>query len=248
MSGISTVVVDDDAQVAGIHTGFLLAHGGFEVAGVAHNGAEALAIIGEVRPELVLLDIHLPDMSGIDVLRAVRNLPGDPVDIIAITAARELDTVRAATAGGVLDYLVKPFNSQVLLQRLDKYVAHRGHVAEHAADAAAKLDQDRIDRLRGTVRIDDGAALVPPSPPHGRTVQAGPLPKGLSAHTLEAVAADLSGQEAGSSASASAERLGMARVSARRYLEFLVSMGNARVAPRYGAAGRPEKFYIWTDG
>ena len=74
----------------------------------------------------------------------------------------------------------------------------------------------------------------------------GPTPKGLSSPTLDAVIGDLRTCPAGASASEVAERLGMARVSARRYLEFLVTKGQVRIVPRYGTAGRPEKFYLWT--
>lgn len=236
---IPTLVVDDDHQVAGIHTGFLLAHGAFEVVGTAHTGARALELAGELRPRLVLLDIHLPDMTGIEVLRALRNRPGDPVDVIAITAARELETVRAAVAGGVLHYLVKPFSAAVLNQRLDSYVAYRGDLDDHAADGSAALDQGRIDQLLRTTAPGGGGSAAT------ATIT---TPKGLSAPTLDAVMRDLRDQGRGTSASDVADRLGMARVSARRYLEFLVSRGQARIVPQYGSAGRPEKFYVWTDG
>ncbi|WP_219816150.1 response regulator [Arthrobacter sp. B1805] len=241
---IPTLVVDDDHQVAGIHTGFLLAHGAFDVVGAAHTGARALELVDELHPRLVLLDIHLPDMTGIEVLRALRNRPGEPLDVIAITAARELDTVRAAVAGGVLHYLVKPFNAAVLNQRLDHYVAYRRDVDTHAADGAASLDQGRIDQLLRTTAGTDSGSTPSGSPP-APTVA---TPKGLSAPTLDAVMLDLRSHGRGTSASDVADRLGMARVSARRYLEFLVSRGQARIVPQYGSAGRPEKFYVWTDG
>lgn len=241
MTLIRTLVVDDDQEVAGVHTGFLLAHGAFDVIGVAYSGTEALEMIAELKPALVLLDVHLPDLSGIEVLRRVRNLPGDPVDVIAITAARELETVRAAMAGGVLHYLIKPFNSKVLLQRLDDYVEHRTTILEHSAGGSEPLDQDRIDRLLASVPPRAAAPAAP------RLLPAqGLLPKGLSEPTLRAVEEALRSSVVGASASEVAGRLGLARVSARRYLEFLVERGDARVTPRYGAAGRPEKFYLWT--
>lgn len=238
MKPIRTLVVDDDQEIAGVHSGFLLAHGGFDVVGVANSGGEALELVHERKPELMLLDIHLPDMSGIEVLRAARNLPGDPVDIIAITAARELDTVRAAMAGGVLHYLVKPFNSKVLMQRLDDYVRHRASIMEHSSVSAGPLDQERIDRLLAATPTAPALKMSP-----ALTVS---LPKGLSQPTLEAVIGALRSSVSGSSASEIAAQLGLARVSARRYLEYLVTKGNARIAPKYGAAGRPEKFYVWT--
>lgn len=241
MTLIRTLVVDDDQEVAGVHTGFLLAHGGFDVVGVAYSGGQALEMIRELKPDLVLLDVHLPDMSGIEVLRTLRTFSGDPVDIIAITAARELETVRAAMAGGVLHYLIKPFNSKVLLQRLDDYVEHRASILEHSSGGSAPLDQDRIDRLLAPAPTKAAfPALAKESLAHE------PLPKGLSGPTLQAVEVDLRSLTTGASASDVAGRLGLARVSARRYLEFLVERGSVQVTPRYGTAGRPEKFYLWT--
>lgn len=241
---IPALVVDDDREVAGIHTGFLLAHGAFDVVGAAHTGAQALELADRLRPRLVLLDIHLPDMTGIDVLRALRNRPGEPLDVIAITAARELETVRAAVAGGVLHYLVKPFNAAVLNERLDSYVAYRQSLASHDADGGA-LDQGRIDQLlRATPSQGPALAALSDAVPGATTLVP---PKGLSAPTLDAVVLDLRAHGGGTSASEVAERLGMARVSARRYLEFLVARKQARIVPQYGSAGRPEKFYVWTD-
>ena len=241
---IRTVVIDDDREVAGIHTGFLLAHGGFEIVGVAYTGTDGLDLITRLKPDLVLLDIHLPGMSGIDVIRDARNLPGDPVDIIAITAARELDTVRAAMAGGVMHYLVKPFTSTVLLERLDQYVQHCQDLRKHAALTSSMLDQDRIDRMLQL------GALAPPAVSAGSTVPATStglsLSKGLSEVTLDAVVATLRGAADGESASDVARQLGLARVSARRYLEFLVTAERVNITQKYGRAGRPEKIYRWT--
>ncbi len=141
-------------------------------------------------------------------------------------------------AGGVLHYLVKPFTARVLMDRLDAYVEHRRHIS--GSGQAAVLDQDGIDRLLAPA----GAPLA--TIPASRVSVA--LPKGLSQPTLEAVIADLNATGAASSASEVAGRLGLARVSARRYLEYLVSRGEARITPRYGAAGRPEKFYLLTGG
>ncbi|KGJ75699.1 hypothetical protein GY21_09660 [Cryobacterium roopkundense] len=234
MKLLRTVIIDDDRHIAGIHTGFLLAHGGFDVVGVATTGTEGLELISTKRPDLVLLDIHLPDISGIDVLRAARLLPGDPVDIIAITAARELETVRAAMAGGVMHYLVKPFASAVLLDRLDQYVQHRLTLRERHNGHARPLDQAGIDEM-----------LRPrpkPDVPRGSAE----LSKGLSPTTLDAVTAALRAATSGSSAAAVAGELGLARVSARRYLEFLVTQDQATITQKYGQAGRPEKLYEWS--
>lgn len=259
MSGIRTLIIDDDVAVAGIHHGFLLARGGFDVVGTAHSGRQGLDLAAELLPDLVLLDIHLPDMSGLEVLRQLRNRPHQPTDVLVITASRELETVRAAMAGGVLHYLVKPFTSQALNERLDEYVALRDELA--AGSSAGPLDQDRIDRLvapsrRAVAGAGAGqAAGVQPSEADGGGTGAGSgsgpgsdgvrLPKGLSRPTLDAVIEALRASPEDVSAAGLALRLGLSRVSARRYLEYLVVNGFARLTPRYGAAGRPENRYLW---
>ena len=239
MSSIRTLIIDDDVAVAGIHHGFLLARGGFDVVSLAHTGQQGLDLAAELRPELVLLDIHLPDMSGLDVLQQLRGRQ-QALDVLVITASRELETVRGAMAGGVLHYLVKPFTSQALNERLDEYLLLRRELA--AGGAAGPLDQDSIDRLVAPSRratAADAAAGASQAGPPAR------LPKGLSRPTLDAVIEALKSSPEDVSAAGMALQLGLSRVSARRYLEYLVIHGFARLTPRYGAAGRPENRYLW---
>jgi response regulator of citrate/malate metabolism len=221
------LVVDDDFAVAALHRSFVEWHGGFTVAGVAHDGGQALQLVESAAPDLVLLDVYLPDMTGLEVLRTLRARPGRQVDVIAITAARELETVRAAMAGGVLDYLVKPFTAQVLRERLDDYLRHREEVRRSEV-ATEVLDQDQVDRLLAARRRPRATAS---------------LPKGLSQATMAAVTRALAAAAAPASAQQVGDAVGISRVSARRYLEHLATSGRARVAPRYGAAGRPENAY-----
>ncbi|MGO4805713.1 response regulator [Arthrobacter sp. 2MCAF15] len=236
MSAIRTLIIDDDVAVAGIHHGFLLARGGFDVVAMAHTGQQGIDLAAELAPELVLLDIHLPDMSGLDVLQRLRG-HRRPVDVLVITASRELDTVRGAMAGGVLHYLVKPFSSQALNERLDEYVMLRD---ELASGSAGPLDQASIDRLVAPSRRS--APAEPAQPPGQAALR---LPKGLSRPTLDAVIEALKASAEDVSAAGLALQLGLSRVSARRYLEYLVVHGHARLTPRYGAAGRPENRYLW---
>src|SRR3979409_1089935 len=106
---IRTLVVDDDFRVADLHWVYVDRVQGFTVAGRAGTGAEALQRVDRLRPDLVLLDIYLPDMSGLEVLQRLRDDDHPAVDVITITAAREVDSLRAAMRGGVVHYLIKPF-------------------------------------------------------------------------------------------------------------------------------------------
>jgi response regulator of citrate/malate metabolism len=107
---IRTLVVEDDPVVAEVNSGYLQRVAGFIAVGVARSGREAIAAIEDQPVDLLLLDFYLPDMSGLDVCQALRAARTPPVDIIAVTAARDADTVRAAIAHGVVQYLIKPYS------------------------------------------------------------------------------------------------------------------------------------------
>lgn len=219
---LQVLVVDDDFMVASIHARFVERAPGFAVAGRAATGAEALEAVERLRPDLVLLDVHLPDLSGIEVLRRLRGR-GDDVGVIVVTAAREVDTVRAAAAAGAAHYLVKPFEHEDLLARLEAFRA-----AHEALQGVEAPDQQHIDAVFA---------------PLGRARAV--LPKGLSPETAEAVLAAL-GEAGELSASEAAEVVGISRVSCRRYLEHFVEEGRATVRLRYGGTGRPERRYRTT--
>lgn len=249
MSPISTVIIDDDLAVAGVHHGFLMAHGAFEVIGIAHTGASGLDMVKKLRPDLLLLDIHLPDLSGLEVLTQLRSdTQGAHLDVFAITAARELATVRGALAGGVIEYLVKPFGSAEFRARLDRYVANRCALLKLDTSQTG-LDQQSIDRLRSSVLPTAASSSTGVTRASGHQVaEANHPPKGLSKTTLDAVIELLRVPGTEYSAAELAAELGLARVSARRYLEYLVTLSKATLTPKYGSAGRPENRYSWNPG
>jgi response regulator of citrate/malate metabolism len=220
---IRVLIVDDDFMVAKVHAGFVSGLNGFEVVGTASTGTQALTDIERLRPDLVLLDVYLPDMTGLDVLRRMR-ADGWPADVVVISAARDVDSIRSAMHGGVLHYLVKPFDRRTFEARLHDYARLRGEFAE--LDEAGQHD---VDRMFGRARGSGPAAVAQ-------------TPKGITPETLELVRQALDGAGAeGLSATECSERTGLARVSARRYLEQLVSTQDADVRQRYGTAGRPER-------
>lgn len=223
---IRTLVVDDDAMTASIHRSYVERVPGFEVVGEAHTGRRALEETRALRPELLLLDIYLPDMSGLEVLRALRE-PREPhVDVIAVTAAKDVATLRTAIHGGVIHYLVKPFFFDTLRERLEGYAALHGRL-ERLRDP----DQHDIDHVFSLLRS------------HGRHG----LPKGISAPTLETVVDVLQRREGDVTAVELSEATGISRGTARRYLEYLALTGAVELSLRYGTTGRPEHRYRWAD-
>ncbi|WP_405216082.1 response regulator [Agrococcus sp. Ld7] len=220
MRPLRVLIVEDDKAVAVVTRGFVERHGAFAVVGEAGTGRTALEAIEVVRPDLVLLDIHLPDASGIEVLRVAR-ARGFAGEVIAVTAARDLDTVRAARSFGVRHYLVKPFGLEAMRDRLE---AVRAELAQAASMSTQPLDQRAVD------------AMLQPADRQKHALAGSQL-------TLDRVAGLLAETTGTVSAAEVGERLGMSRVSARRYLERLVAEGRAEVAPRYGGTGRPELRY-----
>ncbi|MDF8264805.1 response regulator [Luteipulveratus flavus] len=223
---LTVLVVDDDFMVVRVHTKFVERVEGFEVVATARTGSEALDSVRRHRPDLVLLDVHLPDMSGLDVLRALR-AEGLDVEVLMVTAERELDSVRAARLTGAVGYLVKPFSQDDLAGRLEELrrLRHRLHDVEEPGQA----DIDQVFGGASSAAAGTG------------------LPKGLSAQTGELVLRSLR-EHGEQSAAECADALGLARVTARRYLEHFVATGRAHVRQQYGRVGRPERLYSIPTG
>ena len=149
------LVVDDDFMVAEIHRRFVEQVDGFRAVGVARTGAEALTAARELQPQLILLDVYLPDMTGLEVLQQLRS-DGDRVGVIMITAARELDTVSGALDGGAADYLIKPFEFDQLKAKLEAFAARAD-----ALESADGVDQSLIDSLFGGAGAPSPQACCP---------------------------------------------------------------------------------------
>ncbi|WP_424211418.1 response regulator [Streptomyces sp. BI20] len=232
---LSVVVVDDDRRVAALHAAQVARVPGFRVPAVCHSVAQAWEALTEAPADLVLLDHYLPDGTGLDLVRRLRGVDPHP-DVIMVTAARDLATVRAALRLGTLQYLVKPFGFAALRTRLTAYAELRRELAgADATGAPAEVEQAEVDRLFSTL----AAATGPPE-----------LPKGHSPGTAELVRGVLRAAGGDSlSAQRIAERAGISRQTAQRYLKLLERAGRVELSLRYGeGAGRPEHRYTWRPG
>jgi response regulator of citrate/malate metabolism len=221
---IGTLIVEDDFRVARLHAEVVEALEGFAIAATVHTASAALDAARHHRPRLVLLDLYLPDANGLEILRRLRTLP-EPPDVIVLSAAREMQSVRAAMQGGALHYLIKPFDFDDLRRRLSAYAEL------HAARSAEReTHQQEVDHLFGLIRRPGGAAAIA-------------LPKGHSAATAQLVLDALGEADEPLSASDVSERVGISRATAQRYLTSLADAGRVRLHLRYGTAGRPEHRY-----
>lgn len=223
---INVLVVDDDVRVAEINAAYVAKVAGFRVVARAHSAAEALARITEAPVDLILLDHYLPDENGLSVVRQLRAL-GHQTDVIMVTAARDVATVQAAMRHGALQYLVKPFNFAGLRAKLEAYATLR-----RTLDGGGEAEQAEVDRIFGTL----SAGVIAPE-----------LPKGHSPTTAELVRQVLLAADGPLSAQEIADRAGVSRQTAQRYLKLLERSSRVRLTLRYGETGRPEHRYVWAS-
>jgi response regulator of citrate/malate metabolism len=234
VSDIRVLVVEDEPVASAAHAAYVGRIPGFSLAGTAPDGQSALRLLMELAAagqpvELVLLDMNLPDLHGLDIARRMRSA-GILADIIAITAVREVAIVRSAVAIGVVQYLIKPFTYATFADKLGSYRLFRQQLAAPAPGTGrAGASQREVDQAFASLRAPSEL----------------PLPKGLSGSTLESVKEYLKQQGSAVSATEVMTALGMSRVTARRYLEYLADAGTVTRAPRYGTPGRPENEYGW---
>jgi response regulator of citrate/malate metabolism len=233
---IRVLIVEDEPIAAAAHAAYVARVPGFVVAGQAGTVADALRELANGRIDLVLLDMNLPDMHGLAVVRAMR-AAGHTADVIAVTSARDLTVVRAAVSQGVVQYLLKPFVFAALRDKLGRYQAYRDQLAARRPVTA----QHDVDRLLANLRGADAVTL----------------PKGLSRESLDVVSELLRAAGTGTGPSAAADNatglsaaevaraIGASRVTARRYLEYLAEIGLAGRHARYRSAGRPELEFRW---
>jgi response regulator of citrate/malate metabolism len=225
---IRTLIVEDDPIAAAAHASYVERVPGFVVAAKAANGGDALRALAAAPIDLVLLDVHLPDTNGLEVLRQMR-ARGHTTDVIMVTRARDIGVVQAAISFGATQYLVKPFTFSSVRRKLQGYREYRDRLGTGTVVA-----QDDVDELFGALRAP---------------VVAGGLPKGVNRESLDAVARVLAAAAPeGRTAAEVAEDVGASRVTARRYLEYLAETGLAEREPRYGDAGRPQTEYRWRPG
>ena len=221
---IRTVVVDDDYRVAAIHAAYLGKVEGFAAIAQVHTAAAAVEAVDQLRPDLLLLDLYLPDEHGLDVVARLRGDDHPQVDVIVITAAKDADSVRAAMQHGALHYLLKPFSFPALRDKLLSYAQMRSRL-----DTLRTADQNGVDRVFGALRGPDARAGS----------------KGRSEFTLATVERVLAHQDGDLSASEVARLTGMSRATAQRYLTHLHEIGRVAIRLRYGVSGRPEHRYRW---
>ena len=229
MKIIRVLIVEDDRQIAEIQQRFIERISEVTLCGIAHTLVDARDQIDVLKPDLVLLDVYFPDGNGLDLLREMR-ADDSSSDVILITAAKEVETLRSALRGGVFDYILKPLVFERLQEAIHNYRQH-------------------LDTLEGLQSVGQKAVdtLLPRTPTDQSADSGGRLPKGIDHLTLDKIR-EVVRRPGDWSADAVGLEIGASRTTARRYLEYLASAGELTAEVSYGAVGRPERKYRWLAG
>lgn len=224
MKNISVLIVEDDPMVVDIHRKYILSVAGFDVIGFVHGGKEAIEFLEKNNDVmLVVLDIFMPEMDGIETLKNIREKRKD-VDVIVITAAKEGHTIKEVLRYGAFDYIIKPFTFERFKNSLNAYKKHYQKIFSDTE----QVNQNEVDELFISKK---------------QTKNNLSLPKGLQMTTLEKIVAFLKEKKTPLSAREVAREIGVSRVTARRYLEYLVVSGKAVIELNYQSVGRPINKY-----
>ncbi|OXM83260.1 response regulator [Paenibacillus rigui] len=235
------LLVEDDPMVQEVNRQFVERVDGFRIIGTASNGADGLSMTRELLPDLLILDVFMPMMDGMNTLTAIR-AEGLQVDVIVISAANDKQTIQHMLQNGAIDYIIKPFKFERVQQALEQFRSKK-----QSLQAIQNISQQQLDYLLFG-HTSPGEPVISPAPASPSIQAAGlaaseELPKGLQAITLKQIVQFLSVCSTPLSAEEVAEGVGIARVTARRYLDYLEKHGQVRLDLQYGV-GRPVNKYI----
>ncbi|QHJ70287.1 response regulator [Planococcus halotolerans] len=218
---LSVLIAEDDFRVANIHEQFLKKVRGTKLVGKTSNCKETLAAVKKYKPDLIILDNYMPDGLGIDLIEEIREI-NNPTDVILVSAANEKEYIETAIRKGVKGIIIKPASLERFIFTIQKYIDDK-----ISLERKDKVEQSFLDDLFGVKIAEESTTAV----------------KGIDPLTLEKVISILKQNKTGITAEKTGEKMGASRTTARRYLEYLVSIDECYAELVYGIVGRPERNY-----
>ena len=224
---IRTIIVEDDLMVAAIDKKYAEHTRNIHVAATFHNGSDAWAFIQENPVDLIILDLYMPGLSGLELLQKIRQ-SGIHTDVIMITAANDSVSIATALELGILDYLVKPFEYERFAAAIEKYILKHRMMQNNLS-----FNQKDIDELFEMHRQHHQS--------QGDEIN---IAKGLQKKTLTKILDTLK-QHDGEyiSSEALSEETSLSKVTIRRYMNYLISEEAAESTIDYSTGGRPSILY-----
>lgn len=229
MKKYNVMIIEDDFRIAGIHQEMIEKDPVFTVINRSLNASDALQFLQECGelPSLILLDIYIPDTEGLLLLEDLRKACPYTAIIIA-SAANDRHTIQHAKLIGAFDYIIKPIEQKRLKTAFNAFKNFMDIKEE-------TLSQAQIDSLFLQSHLQQNTQV---------SKEQAMLPKGIDHLTLEEVKSFLkTSDETEITAQLLGEHIGIGRSTARRYLEYLVSLDFAEASLNYGQIGRPQRIY-----
>lgn len=223
---IKVLIVEDDPMVLSINKKYVGTVEGFKVVATAENGKDALEYLKKHSVDLIILDVYMPKLDGINFLKELRRRLIN-ADVILVTASKEGESIDEALKLGAVDYLIKPFEYERLKSALENYIGR--YQLLRGSNIIKQEDIDRITK-RSNHLIENT------------------LQKGLHKKTLERIRGFMkNNKEVYFTSEEVSEKLEVSRVTVRRYLEYLVSIDELKLEIEYGSIGRPSHLYKYRN-
>lgn len=221
---MNVLIIEDDPMVAKLNEDFLKTIPTINIVGNYRTTQDAKKLLQEKRVEVILLDNYLPNETGIEFLAELRK-ENNQVPVILITAANDIETIQQALALGVIDYLVKPFTAERFLSSIQKVMNQKKLFSQ-----LKYANQQNIDVLFNEHSTNSTSANFSLS---------NDLPKGLAKLTMEKVLEKINEETTPFSTEELAKKIGISRISTKKYLTFLVESNYLTEDIVYQEVGRP---------
>lgn len=224
---IKVLIVEDDPMVREINEKFLSRVEGYKLYDSVNSIKKAKEILLKGVPDVVLLDIFFPQGKGLELLKWIR-FKDIKCDVILITADKSMETVEEAFRYGAVDYLIKPFVFKRFKEAMIQYQNRKNNFGNIEDVEQDLIDKYTIKSKRGTVQNEDEVIDL----------------KGFSQHTYGKILECIEEmREKTFTAQEIAQSVGVSRITARRYLDYLEKEKKLAIELEYGKVGRPKNKY-----
>lgn len=221
---IRVIIVEDDPMVSQLNAQYLSQFPQLQVEAEFSNGRDALEYLKNNEIQLAVVDMYMPMLNGLELLRSIRS-SGIQTGVIMITAATEMSVVEEALRLGIEDYIIKPFSFSRLQEAVQKYLGRMSLVKSNK-----RADQAVVDKLL--------------SSDFSKEDRSRDLRKGLNGKTLQSIEKLLREErDQAHTCESISQSSGLSKVTVRNYLNYLIETGQLESSIDYGTGGRPRVLY-----
>ncbi|MCI7398080.1 MAG: response regulator [Spirochaetia bacterium] len=223
------LIVEDDPMVAMINEQYVKQNKNFTVSSICRNGDEALSFLDDNAVDLIVLDVFMPVMDGVETLKTIRERKVSS-EVIMVTAANDTQTLERTMHLGVLDYLIKPFTMERFSIALEKFMSQNKTLKENTI-----LDQKSIDLLMSSKQESK------------QFLREAEYPKGINRKTLSTIMNFFDENTGWQTVDMIADKLKISIVTIRHYMNYLVEKRIVIEDINYETGGRPSMLYRKAD-